>query len=60
MRPTEALIAACLLALAACQPTGTAPIPSGGSAGAEGPGFCDSPPSDPDDLENWNELCFPN
>jgi hypothetical protein len=59
MRPTELLLAAALLALAACQPTGTAPVPSGGSAGAQGEAFCETPPSNPDDLENWNELCFP-
>jgi hypothetical protein len=60
MRSIAALVAACLLvALAACQPTGTAPVPSGGSAGAQGIGYCDSPPSDPDDLSVWNERCFP-
>jgi hypothetical protein len=51
------------LALAACtQQNGTAtPYPSGGgSAGAEGPGYCDSPPSNPDDMTTWEQQCMPD
>lgn len=56
---------AALLALAACTVdlgTGTAsrgPTPSGGAAGALGPNFCHSVPTDPRDRSRWNDLCFP-
>jgi hypothetical protein len=60
MKTTSALLAAGLLALAACADnTATTPAPTGGSAGAEGIGYCDSPPSNPDELEDWNQLCMP-
>jgi hypothetical protein len=46
------------LALIACQnTTGTAPAPSGGSAGAMGEHYCEAPPTNPDDMANWNKLC---
>lgn len=48
------------LALLACQnTTGTAPVPSGGSAGAMGEQYCEAPPSDPDAMTEWNRLCSP-
>ena len=60
MKAIQALLVASLLALVACaENTAMAPAPSGGSAGAEGAGYCDSPPSNPDDLEDWNQLCMP-
>jgi len=60
MKAIEALLVTSLLALAACADnTATTPAPTGGSAGAEGIGYCDSPPSNPDDLEDWNQLCMP-
>ena len=53
------------LALAACTPGAggggdTGAVPSGGSAGAMGPEFCESPPTDPDAMTQWNELCSPD
>ncbi|WP_299134961.1 hypothetical protein [uncultured Amaricoccus sp.] len=50
------------LCLAACanppapDPNDTA---SGGSAGAQGPGYCDAPPADMTQMDRWNELCSP-
>ena len=61
MKAIQALLFTSLLALVACADnTATTAAPSGGSAGAEGIGYCNSPPSNPDDLEDWNELCMPN
>ena len=40
--------------------TATTPAPSGGSAGAEGIGHPNSPLSNPDELEDWNESACPN
>ena len=57
------LAAVAALALAACaqQDGTTSPYPSGGgAAGAEGAGYCDSPPSDPDDLSSWEQQCMPD
>jgi len=55
------LLAGGVLALAACQQTtGTAPVPSGGSAGAMGESYCEAPPSNPDDMDNWEKLCGEN
>ena len=52
------LLAGSALALLACQnTTGTAPVSSGGSAGAMGASYCEAPPSNPDDMANWNRLC---
>jgi hypothetical protein len=31
----------------------------GDSAGSAGPGYCETVPSDPDDMEQWNQLCAP-
>ena len=54
------LLAASALALLACQnTTGTVPAPTGGSAGAQGEAYCETVPTNPDDLEQWNELCEP-
>jgi hypothetical protein len=61
MKTTYGLIAASALLLLGCAgPTGTAPAPSGGTAGSEGEAFCEKVPSNPDDLANWNQLCSPN
>ena len=61
MRLHYLLLAAGAVALLACQnTTGTAPVPSGGSAGAMGESYCESPPSNPDDMANWNKLCDEN
>ena len=49
-------------ALAACNtlaPTTEAVDVPGDSAGSAGPGYCETVPSDPDDLTQWNELCAP-
>ena len=56
--PATVLLAGSAFALLACQDTtGTAPVPSGGSAGAMGESYCEVPPSNPDDMANWNKLC---
>jgi len=34
--------------------------PSGGSAGAMGEAYCEKPPSNPEDMTQWNELCMPD
>jgi hypothetical protein len=58
MKIAYGLLAASALALLACQnTTGTAPVPTGGSAGAMGEGYCETVPTNPDELEQWNELC---
>jgi len=54
--PILALVA---LGLAACNQTST-PAPSGGSAGAMGEAYCETPPSNPDDMTQWNQLCMPD
>ena len=62
MTSKTALLALAALALAACTQGNdvTSPYPSGGgSAGAEGEGYCDSPPADIDDLETWQQQCAP-
>jgi hypothetical protein len=49
---------AAALALAACTaPTGTPPTPSGGSAGAEGEAYCETVPTLPEDMAQWEQLC---
>lgn len=54
-------LAALLLALGACTgPGAEPPAPSGGSAGAEGPAYCETVPTNPDDMEDWNQLCSPD
>jgi hypothetical protein len=62
MTSRTALFALAALALAACAGNDmSSPYPSGGgSAGAEGPGYCDSPPADVDDMENWEQQCMPD
>lgn len=58
---TRGLAVMTALGLAACnQASDPTPIDSGGSAGLSGPGYCDSPPADPGDLERWNNLCDPD
>lgn len=55
------LLTGCAFTLIACQQaTGTAPVSSGGSAGAMGESYCEAPPSNPDDMSNWNKLCENN
>jgi hypothetical protein len=54
---------ALLLALSACQttaPTAQDVAAPGDSAGSAGPAYCETVPSDPDDMEQWNELCSPD
>jgi hypothetical protein len=61
MKTTSRLFAASVLALAACQDTPGASAPAEPeSAGSAGPGFCETVPSDPSEMERWNELCFPD
>jgi hypothetical protein len=51
-----------LLLLAACNnptPPGYDAVP-GDSAGSAGPGYCESVPADPDEIEQWNQLCSPD
>jgi hypothetical protein len=57
MKATCGLLAASAIALLACTPTSTPPAPSGGSAGAEGEAYCETVPTDPEDLAQWEELC---
>ena len=60
VRLASVLLVGSAFGLLACQDTtGTAPAPSGGSAGGMGESYCETPPSDPDDMTNWNKLCFP-
>jgi hypothetical protein len=55
------LLALPALALAACAGSDTtAPAPSGGSAGALGEAYCESPPADPAEEAAWSERCMPN
>ena len=60
MNAISGLLVAGALALAACADTGTTTPLEPESAGAAGPGYCDTPPANPDALENWNQLCMPN
>jgi hypothetical protein len=55
-----ALLLLAPMALAACQNTqGQAPAPSGGgSAGAMGEAYCETTPSDPAELANWEQVCM--
>lgn len=47
--------------LAACSPGGDPEMEaSGGSAGEMGPGFCEAPPSDPEQMAQWQDLCNPD
>ena len=62
MTSKTTLLAVAALALAACAEgnEATSPYPSGGgSVGAEGEGYCDSPPADIDDMSNWEDQCMP-
>ena len=61
MKATYLLLAAGALALSACNATETVPeatVP-GDSAGSAGPAYCEAPPSNPDDMEQWQQLCQP-
>ena len=56
------LLTAALLALAACNQSNPPVLsesaaPSGGSAGAQGEANCETVPTNPDDMEQWNQLC---
>ena len=57
-------LALAALMLAACNQTagtGAGPeAPSGGSAGTMGDAYCEQAPSNPDEMTQWNQLCFPN
>ena len=63
---TVVILALATLGLAACHPA-TAPVtnaatgvaPSGGTAGAMGEAYCETPPANPDDMTQWTELCQP-
>ena len=53
---------ALFLALSACNsatPTTQDMAAPGDSAGSAGPGYCETVPSNPDDMEQWNQLCSP-
>jgi hypothetical protein len=60
MKTTCGLLAFSALALLACNQPATPPPPSGGSAGAEGEAYCETVPTDPDDLADWEQLCQPD
>ena len=49
------------LALAGCAPGvgggDMTPVASGGSAGERGPEYCETAPTDPNEMTQWNELC---
>jgi hypothetical protein len=50
------------LALSACNttsPTAQDVAAPGDSAGSAGPEYCETVPSNPDDMEQWNQLCAP-
>lgn len=61
MKSTLALLGAGALLLGACTnvPTAQPVVSAGGSAAAEGPGYCDAPPTDITQLDHWNQLCSP-
>ena len=64
MKASHGLLSAgaLLLALAACQttaPTAQDVADPGDSAGSAGPAYCETVPSNPDDMEQWNQLCSP-
>ncbi|HET9067237.1 MAG TPA: hypothetical protein VFN28_01240 [Amaricoccus sp.] len=64
MKASHGLLSAgaLLLALAACQsaaPTAEDAAAPGDSAGSAGPAYCETVPSNPDDMEQWNKLCSP-
>ena len=64
MKASHGLLSAgaLLLALAACQttaPTAEDAADPGNSAGSAGPAYCETVPSNPDDMEQWNQLCSP-
>lgn len=63
MKSLPGLGLAALMLVACNQTTGTGEVPdapSGGSAGAMGEAYCEKPPSNPDDMTQWNKLCFPD
>lgn len=52
------LVAAALVLTACANPgADTDPVPSGGSAGAQGEAYCETVPSRPEDMPQWEELC---
>lgn len=50
------------LFLGACGDTGPDPegVASGGAAADAGPGYCETVPADPDEMNRWNSLCSPD
>jgi len=61
MTSRTGILALTAFALAACATDpGTTPAPSGGSAGAQGEAYCETVPSEPADMADWNELCDPD
>ena len=61
MKTICAPLAVSALLLAACTdptPPGYDAVP-GDSAGSAGPEYCETVPSDPDAMEQWNQLCSP-
>lgn len=61
MKSTLGLLGAGALLLAACNaaPPVQPVVSAGGSAASEGPGYCDAPPTDVEQLSHWNQLCSP-
>ncbi len=61
-----ALLAAGTLLLAACNTAGTTGgmdpdmEVTGGAASERGEGYCETVPSDPTEIENWNNECMPD
>lgn len=59
MKLIYGLLGASVLVLSACDTPGNL-NPTGGSAGEMGPGYCDSPPTDMEQMNHWNQLCMPD
>lgn len=54
-----AIFAISTVLISACTTGGPGSMaPSGGAAGRMGPGYCFSPPADPNARTQWNRLCF--
>lgn len=59
MKTWALLLAAAALAISACTQTDTPVAPSGGSEGALGDAYCETPPASAEDLTQWNQVCHP-
>ena len=59
MKAGQTLLALLALALAACTPTQTPDAPQVTSVGAAGDAYCETVPSDPSLIEQWNKVCSP-